>query len=184
MGQVLLPPVALLHSPGDALGHDLVELVVAKAQLALGAQARGDVDEHAVHEGPDLIDDVRSVQIGAQQTDAAIDVVTHPAGRHDPVGLPRGGHAAYREPVTEVDIWHGQGVSHDARERGHVRHLVKDVVPDDGPQHLLAGVEPAVGPHVRSGGPGDRPDHVALLLDDLFPIHDRTSQAGHQCLVR
>ncbi len=169
--QVLLPAVTLPDGPFDTLGHDLVQLPVGQAQLALGAQSGGHVGEHRVDKLADVALHVGGVQVGTEQAHSTVDVVAHTSRGDHPVLHVRGSDPPDREAVTEVDVGHGQAVAHDAGKGCDVGDLFKGVVVDDGAHHLLAGIDAPPGLHALSSGLGDDPDHVALPLENLLPVN-------------
>ena len=77
-----------------------------------------------VHQFLDPPGYIRPTQIGAQQTDAAINVIAHPAGRNHPLGQIKSCHPTDGKAVTPMNVRHGQGSSHYTGQHGHIGYLL------------------------------------------------------------
>ena len=122
--QVIVRAVSLPHRPPRPLPQHPLLFGPPEAELARGPHAGGHVaEEHGqqlLQAGPHL----RGLQPRDQQPAPAVDVVAHPSGGDHTLGHVEGGHPPDGEPITPVNVRHGQRVSQDARQVGHVRTLL------------------------------------------------------------
>ena len=87
-------------------------------------------------------------EVRPHQADAAIDVVADPAGRnHAPFGRIGRAHAADAEAVSPMDIGHGEAGHLDARQRGHVGHLLGRLVVANLLDQPFVGEDAPLDPH-------------------------------------
>ena len=104
-------------------------------------------------------------KIGPDQPDAAVDVVTHPAGRNDPAFIRIGrADSADAEAVAPVDIRHGQAGVLNTGQKGDIGHLVGGLVLLELVEQALVGVNQAVHAHALLVAPGNAPAAFIDLL--------------------
>jgi len=114
--KVVLGPEAQIDDVRRAVFHQLHQLRFVEQVTAALAHPRGDVAEELIHQWPDSILGFAPLEIGPQQPDAAVDVVTAPSGRDDaPFLRVGGGDSTDAESVAPVDVGHGQAGLLDAR---------------------------------------------------------------------
>ncbi len=156
--EVALGAIPFVHHVGGSLLHQPRQLGLVEEVLPALANARWDVAEELFHQRPDAVFRLAPLKLGAQQPDAAVDVVADAAGRDDSAffGVGRR-HAADAESISPVDIRHGQAGHLDARQRGHVGHLFGALVLLDLLDQGLVGEDDAVDPHVRAVALRDSP---------------------------
>ena len=128
--QVTLAAVALRDSIADPAGQQFLQLrpaVQVPYAAAPGAARdhRGELVHHLAQDWGQLV----PAQVGGEQSDAARDVETHPARRHNTTAGDVGrGDPADREPVTPVHIRHRIRRRHDARQFRDIAHLLQRTV--------------------------------------------------------
>ncbi len=161
--------IPALDRPGGALCHHLVQLAVADAERAVGAQAGRHVLEEPVGELPDDRPDLVLPQAGADETGAAVDVEADAAGRDDAVVETHRRHAADREAVPPVDVGHRQRVADDPRQEGDVGDLLDSLVLRHRPQHALIGEDEAGDAHAALVAHRQPPAVLVDLLQHVEP---------------
>ena len=114
--------------------------------------AGGDRLEERVGDALEVRRQLVRLEPGAQQPDAAVDVVADAARGDGPLVGVDGRDAADREPVAPVDVGHRERMADDAGQMGDVRHLLqRGVVAQHGHQ-LLAGVHASRDQHPAVAG--------------------------------
>ena len=104
-------------------------------------------------------------QVRAHQPHAAIDVVADAAGRdHAPFGRIGRADAADAEAVAPMDVGHGEAGHLDARQKGHVGHLLRGLIVANLLDQPLVGEDPPFDPHADLIALGNPPG----ALVDLF----------------
>ena len=122
------------------------------------ADAGGDIAEELVDQRPDPILDVGPLKARAQESNAAIDVISDAArGDHAPFFRVGGGHAADAEAVAPVDVGHGQAGLLDSRQGCHVDDLLGPLVVLDLLDQLVVGEDDAVDAHIGAIALGNSP---------------------------
>ena len=159
-------PSPPLDGPARSLHHHPPQFLLGQApRPAVSPDSRGNAVIQGSHDAFQVGTDLFLHQAGGHQAHAAVDVIAHPARRDHAVLLPRGRHAPNGKSVALVDVGHGQGGAHDARQGGHVAHLLEARVLADVPQQG----------RIRQHPP--RHQHVALARDlpaivvDLVQLH-------------
>jgi hypothetical protein len=133
--QVVGVAQAVTNSPPRALKQHLIDVFGGESQPASSAQSSMYVLEQRGHQVPQMRADLRLGEVGAQQAHAAVDVEAHASRRDYSLAVhQRGGHPADGEPVPPVNVGHGQGVTHDAGQEGHVGHLLQALFVGNGLQ--------------------------------------------------
>jgi hypothetical protein len=123
------------NGPPRAVKQNLINFSGGEAQPASRAHAGVNVPEEGGHQFPQMGAHLRFGQVGAQQADAAVDVKAHAARGDDTFPIhQRSGHPADGEPIPPVNVGHGQGVTHDAGQEGHVGHLLQALFVGNGLQ--------------------------------------------------
>src|SRR5262249_9980333 len=132
--------------------------------------------------------DVAVEEVGADEADAAVDVVADAAGRDDAAFVRIGGaDAADAEAVTPVDVRHGETRLLNARQKRDVGDLLGRLVRFDAFDELFVGEDQPVDAHAFLVGFGNA---VAARVDLLeragklhFVGHVRLShRTGDDCL--
>ena len=148
------------HRPAGALRQHLPELPDLQPQVfPLGADAGRNIVEQPLHQllHPGL--EGFPAQAGAQEPDPAIDVIADSSGRNHAVLGIEGGDSADGKAVAPVNIRHREGGPDDARQVGHVDHLLQAHGIDHVPHHFFIGVDDSRHPHAR-----DRADLVTAFV--------------------
>ena len=167
------PAVALLDRPARRPSTSTRSSSCASTRIwPRAAHAGGHVAEQLVHQRRQVAAATSSSrEVGAQQPHAAVDVVADAAGRDHAARRWIGRrHAADGEAVAPVDVRHGQRVADDARQEGHVGHLLEGLVLRQDVHHLLAGVDAAGDAHPLLVAAGQLPAQVIDPLQYLLPV--------------
>ncbi|KAF5029783.1 hypothetical protein DSECCO2_645000 [anaerobic digester metagenome] len=179
--QVLGPSVALGHRPFRSLLQDAVYLVGGDVHHAFGADPGRDVLEQGVDELLDPGRDIVHREVGGDQPNAAVDIEPYAArGDHSFLSV-HGRHPADRESVTPVNVRHGHGPADYARKTGHVRGLLRRIIGDDGPDHLLVGEDDRVPVHALLVGARDLPAIIIDLFQRTVPAHPFHLKLENSC---
>src|SRR5262249_8386178 len=111
------------------LAKQVLQLLSVEVEAPRLTHARRYAAEEIVDQRAQRVLDVAIVEIGPDEADAAVDVVSDSA-RGDDAALVRirSTDAANAEAVAPVDIGHGQAGVLDAGQRGHVGHLLGRLV--------------------------------------------------------
>ena len=150
---------------GRALGHQAAKFFGAKQVGPAFAHAGGNAAEERLHQLPEARPDVVDHEVGAHQSHAAVDVIAHSARRnHAPFGRIGGRHAANAEAVAPVDVGHGQAGHADARQKGHVGHLLGRLVAANLRNQPLVGEDPPLDSHSHLVALGNPPAALVDLL--------------------
>jgi len=146
------------------------------AQVSAGSLNQPFTAEACRHIAEDLIEQLLQArahfllgQVGAQQTDATIDVVTNPPRRDDALLQIHRRHAADRKAVAPVDVGHGNRAAHDAWQKRHIRHLLGRLVLLDLLNHRLAGEDETVHAHAELVAFRNAPAVLVDLLQRTLP---------------
>ena len=178
-GEVAIGPESLLDHVRHTLLHQLDQLGLVENEPPALAHAGGDIAEELVHQGPDLVLDVAPLEVGPEQSDAAVDVVADAPRRDHPALLRvRRGHAANAKAVAPVNIRHGQAGLLDSRQGRHVHDLLGPLVLLDLFDELIVGEDQAIDPHVLAVAHGDLP----LARPHLLEGAGVSSALGHGSL--
>mmetsp|Transcript_18384 Transcript_18384/g.58615 ORF Transcript_18384/g.58615 Transcript_18384/m.58615 type:complete len:366 (+) Transcript_18384:267-1364(+) len=123
---VLRPRVPLAQRPVHPHLQRALQVLCRGRDDAFGAHAHGDVVEQALRQLLLHRRHVRLVQVGTQQTHAAVDVKAHAAWRYHGLWVVHveSSHVANGEPVSTVTVWQPDGRAHNAGEGGHVCDLL------------------------------------------------------------
>ncbi len=171
---VVLRGESALEAPMRALRQNAVHLAVVEAITTAFAQAAGAV---VVERGGEVVEvrlDLVGVQVGGEQTHAAVDVVADAARRDHAVGQ-AGRDAADGKAVALMHVGHGDGVADNAGQRGGVDQLLDALIGQRFFQQRLAGVDAGGHAHVGAVRLGDFPDVGA----DAFQVFE----GDHGCLL-
>ena len=175
---VRLPAQATPDHERRTVCHELDQLPTRELDPPAAPDAAGHLGEQLVDELFDTRLDIIEREVGADQAYAAVNIVTHTAGR-DHAALVRVGrrHAADAEAVAPVNVRHGQRVPDDAGQRGDVGDLLGRLVLLDGIDQPLVGVNQAVHAHVRAVRLWNAPAVVinALQWSSVVVCHDQMS---------
>ena len=106
---IRIPPEAALQHVWRALFQQFPQLSALELDPSAPADPTGYGVEHPVDQTPQARPDLVERDVGADQSDPAVDVVPHAAGADHPALLGIGrGHPADAESVAPVDVGHGQ----------------------------------------------------------------------------
>ena len=173
-------PVTQLHQTRRAAFQHGIEVRSLHRQPAAPAHAGGDFAVERRAQFRKLGMNFADRHVRAQQPHAAIDVVADSARRDDSIlGIERG-HAAYGKPVALVNVRHGQGVAHDARQRGHVDELLERAVRGDLVQHVVRGIDARGHAHVRAVAARNLPQPVVNFGQIRFREHEPSQPAWNR----
>ena len=164
---------AALGQVGRAFGQQAAEFLAVEQIRAARAHAGRNAAEERVHQLADPRLTSATREIGAHQPHAAVDVVADAAGRdHAAFGRIGGRDAADAEAVAPVDVGHGQAGHLNARQKGHVGHLLGRLVGADLLDQPLVGEDAAfdLHPHFVAlrNPPGALVDLLQRTADSLF----------------
>ncbi len=126
--QIILFPVSVFHGPAGALKRDLALFIFLEPDIASGAHAAGNINEEGIHQIFKLLLYVFFIEIAPQCTDAAVYIVSGSPGRNNASLQINSYHSADGQPVTIMDVRHGQRRFYDAGEAGAVSHLLRRVI--------------------------------------------------------
>ncbi len=172
--QVRLGSVARLERPAAALPADLVQLGLRQVDVPLGAHPARAVVVQRRRQRIQPIFDIFIADGRAQQPHAAVDIVADAARRDHPIREARRRHAADREAVALVHVWHHQHVPHQPRQRGGIHRLLQRFVVHHRFDQLARGENAHRHPHILPERLGDLPfviadAHQVMQIDHLTP---------------
>jgi hypothetical protein len=125
---VVRGPDASIHQSAWALAQHRLQLVGAQGDPASASSPHRHLAGDGVHEPLLSVAQLVGVERQREQPHTAIDVISHAAGRNDPIGRERRRDAADRKAVTLVDVGHRQCRVDDPRQRRHVGELLERAV--------------------------------------------------------
>ena len=154
-----------LDGPLGPFSENLAQLRPRELERAALAHPGRDPGEEGLDQPLHPPAQLVGLQVGDQQPAAAVDVVAHPAGGDDPLLEIKGGHSADGKAVAPVHVRHGQGLPHQAGQKGHVGQLFEGV------SRLSLGVEAGA-----EKGQGRGPRRPGLLEPEsklIDPLHSQ-----------
>ena len=170
--EVVRGAVPLVDRPGRAPRQDLADGRRAERGAPVpGTDAGRHVPHDLVHQALEARPQLVCRDLGAEEPDAAVDVVADAPRAHDPalIRVERRD-AADREAVTPVNVRHADGPANDARQARDVRHLPNRLVAPDVLHQPPVRVDEALHPHLA---PSRKQPPVLVELPDLDRIRCR-----------
>ena len=146
--QIGIPPVAALDDIAGAVAQQLLHFIVIELHPPAAPHAAGHCVEQRVDQLLHPLLCPLELDIGSDQSHAAVDVVSHTARADHTVGLRIScGDAADAEAVAPMNVRHRQRVAHDAGQHGDICDLVRRLVASDGVDQRVVGINHPVDAH-------------------------------------